>query len=392
MQRARQKTFTGPAILSYGFRTFFLAASLYAGLSILLWLPQFQGHLQLNTSFAPVDWHIHEMLFGFVAAVISGFLFTAVPNWTGRMPIRGIPLLCLFVVWLAGRIAVTYSMSLGWVTAMIIDCLFLAAIWGSIAIEIIAGKNWRNLKVLMPLTILFFSNVYFHVEAHEMGVSDVSQRVGLMAVIAFILLIGGRIVPSFTRNWLAKNNPGKLPKSFAFYEKACLGICVISMVFWIILPDSLITAVMLIGASVLLIGQLLRWVGYRTFKEPLVTVLHISYLFIPVGFFLLGAAIVWSDYILPITGIHALGTGAVGGMILSVMVRATKGHTGQSLQSTRMDNLLFGVLFTSAVARILSTFGFAGTMSLLHFSGLLWAIAFLGFAFVYGKCLGRKTV
>ncbi|MBE7635922.1 short-chain dehydrogenase [Sneathiella sp. P13V-1] len=390
MPSSRKRDYEGPAILSYGFRVFFLAASLYSGISIVLWLPIFQGLLELNSVFAPVEWHIHEMLFGFVAAVITGFLFTAVPNWTGRLPIRGLPLFALFVIWFVGRIAVAYSDTIGWILAMVFDCLFLTAIWISIAIEIIAGKNWRNLKVLVPLTVLLLANICFHLEVSLYGGADMSPRIALMAVIAFILLIGGRIVPSFTRNWLAKNNPGELPKSFSTYEKVNLAVAVLSMILWVFFPQSNITGLLLLISSALLVGQLSRWVGYRTTQEPLVTVLHISYLFIPIGFSLLALSAFIPDMFLPVTGTHALSAGAIGGMILSVMIRATKGHTGQALTITKADNIILNLVYLSALFRIFSTVLHENSMELLHISSALWAFAFLGFAITYWKSMTQK--
>ncbi len=390
MPNSRRREYAGPAILSYGFRVFFLVASLYSGLSILLWLPIFQGYLELNSTFAPVEWHIHEMLFGFVAAVITGFLFTAVPNWTGRLPVRGLPLFCLFVIWLIGRVAIAYSEVIGWHVAMALDCLFLVSIWISIAIEIIAGKNWRNLKVLLPLTILLLSNVSFHIEINMGDGAELSPRIALMAVVAFILLIGGRIVPSFTRNWLAKNNPGDLPKPFSTYEKINLATAVISMVSWVLSPEAQYTGVLLILSSLLLVGQLSRWVGYRTVQEPLVTVLHISYLFIPVGFTLLGVSALLPDMFMTVTGTHALSTGAIGGMILSVMIRATKGHTGQALTMTKVDNTILHLVYLSALFRIFSTIVHENSMELMHISSALWAFAFLGYALIYWKSLTQK--
>src|SRR5262249_21548054 len=111
----------GPAILSYGFRPFFLLGSLYAGIAFLAWVPVFHGVLCVAPAFAPGDWHVHKMMSGYVAAVVTGFLLPAIPNWTGRLPIQGTPLLLLVSTWLAGRIAVTLSASIGWMVAAVID-------------------------------------------------------------------------------------------------------------------------------------------------------------------------------------------------------------------------------------------------------------------------------
>src|SRR6187551_904636 len=142
----RLRAYDGPALLSYGFRPFFLLGSIYAGLAVLVWLPVFYGELSLHSTFAPRDWHVHEMLYGYLPAVITGFLFTAIPNWTGQLPIQGKPLLVLVLVWVAGRVVVTISADIGWLPAAMVDVSFLALIVAAAAREILAGRNWRNLK------------------------------------------------------------------------------------------------------------------------------------------------------------------------------------------------------------------------------------------------------
>lgn len=149
----RTRPGNNPAILSYGFRPFFLLGSLYAAATILFWLPLFYGYLETSSVFVPVDWHVHEMLFGFLAAVVTGFLLTSIPNWTGRLPVQGVPLLALVLLWLAGRVAMFSSAQTGWVAAAVIDCAFLLVVAATAAVEIAAGRNWRNLKVLAPVLL-----------------------------------------------------------------------------------------------------------------------------------------------------------------------------------------------------------------------------------------------
>src|SRR6202158_5097473 len=136
----RFRSHQGWPILGNGFRPFFLLGSIYAGLAILVWLPAFYGEITLTSAFAPRDWHVHEMLYGYLPAVITGFLFTAIPNWTGRLPIRGLPLQALVVVWLLGRLAVTFSQEAGCLAAMLIDASFLALVAAAAAREILAGR------------------------------------------------------------------------------------------------------------------------------------------------------------------------------------------------------------------------------------------------------------
>src|SRR5690349_912113 len=144
----RLKPYRGPALLPYGFRLFFFLGACQAALAIALWVPIFDGELTLPTMFAPRDWHVHEMLFGYVPAILTGFLLTAIPNWTGRPPLQGIPLVFLVVVWIAGRIAIACSSYPGWIPAAAIDSAFLLLVVAAAGREIVAGRNWRNLKIL----------------------------------------------------------------------------------------------------------------------------------------------------------------------------------------------------------------------------------------------------
>jgi len=155
--------------------------------------------------------------------VITGFLFTAIPNWTGRLPIQGKPLLALVLVWAAGRVGVTVSADVGWVTAAAIDVGFLALIVAAAAREILAGRNWRNLKVVGLVGLLLAGNAAFHLKAHFNGAADYGVRIGIAVVVLLIAVIGGRIIPSFTRNWLARKNPGRLPSPFGTFDMAVVG-------------------------------------------------------------------------------------------------------------------------------------------------------------------------
>ena len=215
----RLRAYAGPALLSYGFRPFFLFGACYAALAILVWLPLFDGEIALATVFSPRDWHVHEMLYGYIPAVVTGFLLTAIPNWTGRLPLQGWPLLGLVIAWAAGRVAVTLSAETGWLAATLIDLSFLVLVVAATAREIIAGRNWGNLKVLIPVTILGLGNAAFHVEAHILGAADYGIRVGIAGILVLIMIIGGRLIPSFTRNWLARENPGRLPVPFGRFMR-----------------------------------------------------------------------------------------------------------------------------------------------------------------------------
>jgi uncharacterized protein involved in response to NO len=385
----RLKAYTGPAILSYGFRPFFLCGALFAALAIALWLPQFFGELSLPNVFAPPVWHAHEMLFGFVPAIVTGFLLTAVPNWTGRLPLQGRPLLALLLVWLAGRIAIAASGAIGWAPTLALDGAYLLVLALVIAREIVAGKNWRNLKVLVIVALLFAANVAFHVEAHVTGAANLSERTAIAAIVMLVTLIGGRVTPSFTRNWLVRENPGRLPASADRLDAGFIAISIAALVCWAIAPASIVTAALLLIAAVAQTARLARWVGWRAWRDALALVLHVFYAFIPLGFLLNACAIVRSDLVPASAGIHAWTIGAVGGMILAVMTRATLGHTGRALNASRATTVIYAALAVSALARIAAALDPQRSYELLHLAAGGWLVAFAGFAVVYGPYLAR---
>lgn len=380
----RRRDYAGPALFAYGFRPFFLAAGLWAAFGILLWLPQYLGLMTLPTAFGPLDWHIHEMLYGYVAASVAGFLLTAIPNWTGRLPVSGWPLAGLVALWLAGRIAILCSAKIGGLAAAVIDVSFLVTLAAVAAREILAGKNWRNLRVLIVLGVLIAGNVVFHAEVLLKGSADYGIRIAIGAAILLISLIGGRIVPSFTNNWLTRNNPGRLPVPFSRYDVATMGLSALALVLWIAAPAHVVTGGVLIAAGVLQSGRLARWAGDRALADRLVLVLHVGYAFVPLGFLLLGVAALTGD-VPPSAGIHAWMAGAVGLMTLAVMTRATLGHTGQKLEAGPATQAIYACVLIGALLRVIAAV--SGSLPLIEIGGILWIAGFAGYALVYAPLL-----
>jgi uncharacterized protein involved in response to NO len=372
-------------LLSYGFRPFFLFGATYAGFAILVWLPLFNGQIELASTFTPRDWHVHEMLYGFVPAVVTGFLLTAIPNWTGQLPLQGSPLLVLLGIWVAGRVAVTLSSLIGWIAAAVIDVAFLTLVAAVAAREIVAGSNWRNLKVVVIVTVLAASNLVFHLEAHFRGAADYAVRLGIAAVILLISLVGGRVVPSFTRNWLARQEPGRLPQPFGRFDVLTVAVSAAALILWIAVPFEPVTGAALLGAGLLQLVRLLRWAGERTVGDRLVLVLHVGYAFLPLGFVLVGCAALG---MLPLSaGVHAWTAGAVGTMTLAVMTRASLGHTGRTLTASVGTQAIYAAVVAGALVRVYSSIHPEWFVPLLLVSGTAWAAAFLGFAALYASPL-----
>jgi uncharacterized protein involved in response to NO len=388
---ARRRDYAGPALFSYGFRPFFLAAGLWAVLSIPLWLHQYNGDISLPTHFSALDWHIHEMIYGYVAATIAGFLLTAIPNWTGRLPVNGWPLAGLAALWLAGRVAILTSAAIGGTVAAVIDVSFLVTLAAVAAREIVAGKNWRNLRVLIVLGVLAAGNIVFHAEALFTGAADYGIRIAIAAIILLISLIGGRIVPSFTNNWLTRNNPGRLPVPFARFDMAVVGASAAALTAWVAAPAHPATGALLLAAGLLQTIRLARWAGDRTLADRLVLVLHIGYAFVPFGMLLVGASAL-TAIVPPSAGIHAWTAGAVGLMTLAVMTRATLGHSGRPLAAGPGTTTVYALVTAAAVFRLLAPFAGDQDLVVLGLAGAAWSGAFLLFAILYLPLFTRPPV
>lgn len=390
----QMRAWTGPAILAYGFRPFFLGAALWAALAMALWVLMLSGALTLPTAFDPVSWHAHEFLFGYLGAVVAGFLLTAVPNWTGRLPIVGWPLGGLFALWFAGRVAVGVSGHLTPFAVAVADLSLPVVLGTVIAREIIAGKNWRNLMVLGMLALFAAGNAVFHWEAAQgdYAAQGVGLRLGLSAAVMMVAVIGGRIVPSFTRNWLVRRAGGPLPASpMQRFDKLALFVLLGALLVWTGLPGHPVAGVALVLAGLLHLGRLARWAGHRTVAEPLVTVLHAGYLFVPLGAVTLGTEIVAPGLLGIGAAQHLWMAGAIGLMTLAVMTRATLGHTGQALQAGPPTVAIYAGLAVAVAMRVAAGIWPAGAAQLHAVAGIAWIGAFGGFALVYGRLLLRAV-
>ena len=388
----QMRAWRGPAILTFGFRPFFFGAAVWAALAMALWVPMLSGALNLPTTFDPASWHAHEFLFGYLSAVSAGFLLTAVPNWTGRLPIVGWPLGGLFALWILGRIAVATSLFLPPLLVALLDLAMPVTLALVISREIIAGKNWGNLMVLGMLAVFVIANALFHWEAATglYAAQGYGLRLGLGAGVMMVAVIGGRIVPSFTRNWLAKRGAGRLPiPPMRRFDKAALLLLLTALLLWVATPDHSVTGMMLVLVGAVHAARLARWAGDRTTPEPLVLVLHVAYAFVPLGALAMGAAIFWPDSVGATAAQHLWMAGTIGLMTLAVMTRATLGHTGQVLTAGPKTIAIYLALAVAIVARVSTGIWPEAADWLYVIAGLGWIAAFGGFAIVYGALLLR---
>ena len=235
----QMRQWRGPAVLSFGFRPLFSLAALWAAVAMAMWIAMLSGLMELPTRFDPVTWHAHEFLFGYLSAVIAGFLLTAVPNWTGRLPVVGWSLAGLALLWVMGRVAIAMSAALPVWLVVAADICFLATLWGVVLREIVAGKNWRNLPVLGLVGVLIFANLVFHYEAAQgdYAAQGFGLRLGLSVALMLVCLIGGKIIPSFTRNWLTKRSATNLPTPpMQRFDKITLAATAASLLAWTAAP------------------------------------------------------------------------------------------------------------------------------------------------------------
>lgn len=378
---------TGPVIFSYGFRPFFLGASLWAVLAMLLWILSLTAGLPVGGAYGAVRWHAHEMLFGFGPAVLAGFLLTAVPNWTGRLPVSGTPLILLSGLWLLGRLVFLQPDLLGVGVSVGIESLFLPVLLFICVREIVAGRKWKDLKVLFGVALLASANLVFHHAVLTDGDPAMASRAAAGAYLLLICIIGGRIIPSFTRNWLNRAGETRFPTPMNGYDVACLAFAALALASWVALPDHPLTTIVAGTTAILHAVRLWRWCGWRVRAEPLLVILHIAYAFAAFGFLAIACAA--AGHLNPYSALHIVTVGAIGLMMLAVMGRATRGHTGRDLTASRTTSLSYACLIAAAVIRPFAEIAPAALQPILAAAALLWIAAFGLFLLEHAPMLTR---
>ena len=379
----------GPAVLSYGFRPFFLLAGLFAAADMVLWVAALSGLIAVGGDMGPIDWHAHEMLFGYGAAALCGFVLTAVPNWTGRLPVSGWPLLGLVLLWLAGRAVSFAPEALGEIASAAVDALFLPALAFVVAREVVAGRNWQNLRVVAGVGLIAALNLAFHICV----LAGWDEMAVLRATIAVFMLligqIGGRIVPSFTRNYLVKAGVQRLPRQRGRLDEWTLAATALAGIAWAASPAGWPTAALAGMAAVLQALRLSGWRGPATVAEPLLFVLHLGYAFVPIG--LAGVAMAALGLIAQASALHLLTAGALGMMTLAVMTRASRGHTGRPLAASATTSVSYLLVLSAAIARPLADI-LPFYHPMLTFAGIAWIGAFSLFTIEHAPMLLRPSL
>jgi len=381
-------------LFAYGFRVFFLAAGLCAALTMAAWLAMLEGALAPPGDWPAAAWHAHEMLFGYAAAVIAGFLLTASPGWTDTPAVRGPRLIGLAALWLAGRLAMSVPNWLGAPAAAVIDIAFVPALLAVVTPPIVAADKARNM--LFPVLLLLFAaaNLAWHLDG--LGVLDEAARPALIAavdlVVLLIAIVGGRIVPAFTRNALMRAGRDELPAAVVPLEIAALGLVAAVVLADLLAPGSAVAGAVALAAAAANALRAARWRPLATRDQPILWVLHLAYALLVAGLALKGLAPLL-DGLPADAGLHLLTVGAVGLMTLAVMSRAALGHTGRELVVGRPTVAAYQLVVLAAVLRagvplVLPAQAEAGWV----LSALAWCLAFALYSAVYWPVLTRPRV
>lgn len=383
--RKGKPSFEDHPLLRLGFRPFYLLAAAFAAISVPLWIARYFGWAN-GLTHVDLNWHMHEMVFGFVIAVIVGFLYTAGRNWTGLWTPRRKALAALAALWLAGRIAMLFADPL---LAAVVDVVFLpAAAWPLYRVLKRSG-NKRNMFLVGLLALLTLANACFH--AAVLGWIAVSPIRPLHAAILLIVMIesviGGRVIPGFTKNAVQGSTPIVNEKR----DRISIALTALASIGWVAGLPAPLAAALAFAAAAAQLSRVAGWKPHVTFRNPLLWILHLSYAWIPVGFILLGLA---SLQLAPTSAaIHVLAIGATAGLIIGMITRTALGHTGRALKAGAGEVAMYALIQAGAVARFAAAIDVSGVRNAaLLVTAACWSAAFLLYVAVYGPYLFKARV
>ncbi|PWC49035.1 NnrS family protein [Azospirillum sp. TSA6c] len=375
-----------PILFQYGFRFFFLFSGVAAVGLLAAWLGVLVTGEWPDHAAGASAWHAHEMLFGMVVAAVAGFLLTAVPSWTGTKAVSGAPLMALAALWIAGRVAVFPWTGMPEAVAAVIDIAFLPGLGIALARPLVKAGKWRNSAFLILIGLLTAANLLIHLDWLEMldGGADAGFALGLGIILMMVTVIGGRILPAFTRNGLGK--AGLSVRSWPMVERPTLVLTLALIPATMVAPESAITGLIALAAAVAHAVRLAGWQGWKAWRSPILWILHVGYLWVPVALTLRGLHALAG---LPAaSGTHAMTVGAFATLILAVMSRASLGHTGRPLTVTRATVAAYVLLTVAAVGRTASPLlPVDWVWAALQWSGYAWVAAFTLYLVAYAPVL-----
>ncbi len=336
----------GWPVFRLGFRPFYLLAACFACLAVPVWALVYAGQLAWAPNLPPMLWHAHEMVFGFATAVIIGFLLTAGKAWTGLPTPRGLPLALLALTWLAARVAALLDVP--YAVYAVLDLALLPIVAVILVLLLLRADNHRNLLLAGLLGLLALANLVFHLSVS--GLLELSALRPLYAGLALIVLVecvmAGRVVPAFTMNAIA----GLRIKSRPLLDRAVLAASALALALWVFMPAAMVTAPMLAVAAILQAARVMSWKPLQTRGKPILWILHLAYAWIPMGFVLLAMA--QFGWVAPSAGIHAFAVGATGGLIIGMLTRTARGHTGRPLLASPFEVAAYTLVMLAAALRV----------------------------------------
>ena len=379
--------------MSYAFRPFFLLNGLFAIVVVSIWLMALHG-----TNLAPVSatmlyWHGHEMVVGFGMAAMAGFILTAVATWTDRPPLQGKLLGALVFSWLLGRLTMMAVTWLPYWLVAFVDTIFPFLLAFLVGREVVGGGSRRNYPIVGITLVLAVLNLLYHLGTLRIlpGMDRLALYFLIHVVLLMITVIAGRIIPNFTANWLRARGHERLPENHPLTDGITAAATVATGVSVSLTPLGPVTGLLAMVAALSHAVRLARWRGLATTSEPLLFVLHVAYLWLPVGYAL--TALAAFGLVFPASAaLHALTMGAIGNMILAVTSRVALAHTGRSLHAPRLIVISYAILNAAVVARILSPLNPDLYVEMIDLSALGWIVTFALFTGVYWPVLTRRRV
>jgi len=389
---SRLKPVDPKTLFSYAFRPFFLLAGVWAIVAIARWMMIVNGAASPPFGINPVYWHGHEMIVGFALAVVAGFILSAVATWTGRPAVNGLAVVWLVVTWLLGRVAVYYTGAIPLVAGILLDMLFPLTLCVFAGREIFGARNKRNYKVVLITVVIAALNFLYH-----LGVAGVIQGAEYIAIyllihgiVLLVALIGGRVVPNFTANWLRGQGITKLPKNNALIDRMAITLTILVGFAVIFFPDRTTLGYLAMSAAVLHAVRVSQWRGLKTTRNPLLFVMHVAYWWLPIGYAMMSlASFGWA--FTPTGAMHALTMGGIGGMILAMITRVSLGHTGRALHASRLTVVAYVVLMVAVVIRIAGRWNAESYLTMLNLAAVGWCLAFAIFLWVYWPVLTQPA-
>ncbi|MHA7774630.1 NnrS family protein [Roseibium sp. M-1] len=382
--------FRVPTVFTAGFRFFFLSAGLFSVLAMSVWTAWLaaqaagRGLTTIPIAMAPQLWHAHEMLFGYAVAVMAGFFVTAVPSWTGTKDTGAAFVTFSGLIWLAGRLAVWFSAALDPLLVAAVDLAFVPVLSTAVLGRLAQKSQARNMVFLALLTALFAGNLMMHLDwiGWTGGNAEAGVRLGIFTSAAMIAVIGGRVVPAFTRNaLLRKGIEDALPRSRPWLDRSGILLTLLAALGCLPYVPEAVLGWICLAAGIVTLLRLAGWRGFATRNDPILWILHVAFLLLGTAYLLYGLTLLtgfWQET----AALHLLAAGAIGSMTLAMMTRASLGHAGRPLIVSRPIVAAYAALIAAALVRAFAipVCGYFETMLL---SGGLWILAFGLYSWVY---------